>query len=696
MKKFLPLLFIVHFSLFISPAVGQKEGQTLTDSLLGILKASSEDTSKVNLLSDLSKQYYQISDYTNSRKYADEALALSEKIDFKKGKAGSLNQIGNINYFQGNYSEALLKYFASLRIREEIGDKKGIADSHNRIGLVYFDQGNYPDALKEYFASMKISEEIVDKPRIARSNNNIGNIFYSQGNYPEALKEYYASLKIYEEIGEKKGIAASRNNIATTYFAQGKYPEALKEHLASLKIKEEIGDKNGIAITRNNIGNIYVKEGNYPEALKEYYASLKIYEEIGSKYGIAISRSNIGVIYQNEAKYPEALNEHFASLKIREEVGDKNGIAISYLNIGDTKVEMHNARQGKMWLEKALGLSKEIGAKEITRDAFNQLAKADSALGDFKGAFENHKLYIIYRDSLDNEETTKKSLQEKMQYEFDKKETANRAAADLELKKQKLLRNGFIGGFAVVLFFAFVFLRQRNKTIKEKRRAEEETKRAEEEKQRSEELLLNILPEEIARELETTGTSKAKAFTMVTVMFTDFKDFTLVSEKVSAELLVEEIHHCFSAFDSILGKYRIEKIKTIGDAYMCASGLPVSNYTHAVDMIRCAFEIRDFILERKKEKEARGEIPFELRIGIHTGPVVAGIVGIKKYAYDIWGDTVNLASRMEQNSAAGKINISGTTYELVKDKFRCEHRGKIATKNKGEIEMYFVESPVHE
>ncbi|MFT3907998.1 MAG: adenylate/guanylate cyclase domain-containing protein [Ferruginibacter sp.] len=178
---------------------------------------------------------------------------------------------------------------------------------------------------------------------------------------------------------------------------------------------------------------------------------------------------------------------------------------------------------------------------------------------------------------------------------------------------------------------------------------------------------------------------------MVTVMLTDFKDFTSVSEKVSAELLVEEIHTCFSAFDDILHKYKIEKIKTIGDAYLCASGLPVSNYTHAVDILNAAFEIRDYMLRRKKEKESRGEIPFEIRIGVHTGPVVAGIVGVKKYAYDIWGDTVNLAARMEQNSEAGKINISGATYELVKNKFNCFHRGKIQAKNKGEIDMYFVE-----
>jgi class 3 adenylate cyclase len=138
-------------------------------------------------------------------------------------------------------------------------------------------------------------------------------------------------------------------------------------------------------------------------------------------------------------------------------------------------------------------------------------------------------------------------------------------------------------------------------------------------------------------------------------------------------------------------KYKIEKIKTVGDAYMCASGLPVSSFTHATDMVNAAIEIRNFMLERKREKESKGEIPFEIRIGIHTGPVVAGIVGVKKYAYDIWGDTVNVAARMEQNSEPGKINISGSTYELVKDKFHCDHRGKIQAKNKGEIDMYFVE-----
>lgn len=213
------------------------------------------------------------------------------------------------------------------------------------------------------------------------------------------------------------------------------------------------------------------------------------------------------------------------------------------------------------------------------------------------------------------------------------------------------------------------------------------------EKRISEDLLLNILPRDVAEELKKTGDTKAKAYTMVTVMFTDFKDFTSVSKKVSAELLVDEIHYCFSAFDRIIQKYKIEKIKTIGDAYLCASGLPVSNYTHAVDMLNAAFEMRDFMLERKKEKEAKGEIPFELRIGVHTGPVVAGIVGVRKFQYDIWGDTVNTANRIESVGEAGKVNVSQSTYDLLVDDsdLAFQSRGKIEIKGKGKLRMYFVE-----
>ena len=223
-------------------------------------------------------------------------------------------------------------------------------------------------------------------------------------------------------------------------------------------------------------------------------------------------------------------------------------------------------------------------------------------------------------------------------------------------------------------------------------KVKERTRELKEEKDKSDNLLLNILPAETAEELKKTGSSKAKDFELVTVLFTDFKNFTRMSEHLNAQELVGEINYCYSAFDNIISKYGIEKIKTIGDSYMCAGGLPVEKKTNPEDTLKAALEMRDFMLQEKQNRNAIGKDYFEIRIGLHSGPVVAGIVGTKKFAYDIWGDTVNIASRMESSGEPGKVNISGTTYDLIKDKFECTYRGKIEAKNKGVIDMYFVES----
>jgi len=230
-----------------------------------------------------------------------------------------------------------------------------------------------------------------------------------------------------------------------------------------------------------------------------------------------------------------------------------------------------------------------------------------------------------------------------------------------------------------------------NKVLEQ--RVEERTEQLKTEKQKSDDLLLNILPHEVAEELKHKGTAEAKLFEQVSVLFTDFVDFTRVSERLSPTELVRDLHECFTAFDNIMHKYGLEKIKTIGDAYMAAGGLPTPSNTHAADIVNAALEIRKFIEEGKVKRLANDEPFFEIRIGIHTGPVVAGIVGVKKFAYDIWGDTVNTASRMESSGEVGKVNISGSTFDLVKDRFICTHRGKVTAKGKGEIDMYFVESP---
>jgi class 3 adenylate cyclase/ligand-binding sensor domain-containing protein len=211
------------------------------------------------------------------------------------------------------------------------------------------------------------------------------------------------------------------------------------------------------------------------------------------------------------------------------------------------------------------------------------------------------------------------------------------------------------------------------------------------EKHKSEELLLNILPVEIAEELKTFGLAKAKRHEMVTVMFSDFKGFSRIAERLEPEELVDEIDFCFRAFDEIIDKHGLEKIKTVGDAYLCVGGIGSGDAHEAVQMIHAALDIQRFMAHIAIEKKLQHKPFFEARIGIHTGPLVAGIVGIKKFAYDIWGDTVNIASRMETYGEVGKVNISETTYLLVKNQFRCAYQGQFTENDSGAINMYFVE-----
>ncbi len=216
------------------------------------------------------------------------------------------------------------------------------------------------------------------------------------------------------------------------------------------------------------------------------------------------------------------------------------------------------------------------------------------------------------------------------------------------------------------------------------------------EKEKVERLLLNILPSETVEELKTKGKAKARQYKLASVMFTDFKGFTKISETLSPKELVEELDRYFIKFDEIIEKYGLEKIKTIGDAYMCAGGLPIRNKSNPVDIILAGLEIQQYMKRIDEEKRAAGIEPWQLRIGVNTGELIAGVVGIKRFAYDIWGDTVNIANRMESSGEVGKVNISGITYELVKEFFVCTHRGKVEAKNKGEVDMYFVESLVPE
>jgi signal transduction histidine kinase/uncharacterized protein HemY len=409
------------------------------DSLLQVSKTQKEDSNKVNTLTLLTRQVYLTGNYDTTLLYANQSKALAEKINFKKGIANAYNNIGNVYFAQGNYPEALKNHSASLKIQTEINYKLGIASSENNIGNIYFYQGIFSEALKNYLEAMKIYKERPDaKKNLAASYNNIGNVYFSQNNFLDALTNYVAAANTRKEIGDKLGLANAYNNIGNVYFSQNNYAEALKNYANSLNLRIEIEDNQGIAASYSNIGNVYFTQGNYDEALKSYFAAEKTSSEIGDKLVMANAYSNMGLAYVKQ---------------------NKNSTAIDVLN-------------------KSMKLGQDLKSKEVLKNSFFGLAQADSAMGNWNAAFEHHKMFVTYRDSLSNEENVQKITKTQMTFDFEQKEIemkaeqdkkdlltkAEKEKEDATLNRQKLT-NWFVASSLtfLLLFSLLVFNRFRLK-----------------------------------------------------------------------------------------------------------------------------------------------------------------------------------------------------------------------------------------
>jgi class 3 adenylate cyclase len=332
----------------------------------------------------------------------------------------------------------------------------------------------------------------------------------------------------------------------------------------------------------------------------------------------------------------------------------------------------------------------EANSSNILVEVYKNMSEAYAKSKDFVNAFKYQSLYSNEKDTVYNTEADKKLISLQFDFDLEKKQgeinllTKDQALTKQKLKAQQYAKRASLIGLSLSLMIALLiyrFYRIKAKT----------NKILDQQKDQIEGLLLNILPAEVARELQVKGHATPRNYEKVSVMFTDFRGFTTIADKMSPQDLIEELNECFIAFDEVMDKYNLEKIKTIGDAYMCAGGIPTPNEQHVENMIKASLEIRSFAVEYNEKRKQAGMEPWDLRIGIHVGPVVAGVVGKKKYDYDIWGSTVNIASRLESNGIPGQVNISAFTYELIKDKYKCNYRGKIHAKNIGEIDMYLVE-----
>jgi class 3 adenylate cyclase/predicted metal-dependent HD superfamily phosphohydrolase/Flp pilus assembly protein TadD len=657
------LFFLVTAVLCLCGSLLSSQNRQRLDSLYSLERITTNDTLRVNLLNTICQEYL-ISEPEVALDYANQALDLSSRLGYQRGEAYSCRNIALYHYSHNEFDLALKNHARSLDIFEKLGDKQGMLLSYNSLGLIYYRQGYYPLAIKNYLNVLSILKDIGDKAAIANNYSNIAKIYTKDGNYALALDYLQSALKIQLEQNDKPGLSENYNNLGNIYYQRKSYRMALEYYQKALRLQEEMKDPMSLASCYNNMGKVYLQMNTLDYALDFQKKALKIQEGQHEDKAVASTYNYLGQVYEHSSQFTEAISSY----------------------------------------NKAIEISSRPDDKEVLKDAYGGLSSIYAKLGNFQKAYQFYLLYSSARDVILGKENSRSISEVTAKYDSQSKEKENELLTkenqnkELHAKRQRLILNIMIGGSFGLLLLALLFYwsyTQKKSALKELAEKNviilQQKEEGEKEKRRSEELLLNILPTETAEELKNYGKAAPRHYKMVTVLFTDFKDFTQIAEKLTPEQLVFELDHCFCKFDEIMIRYGIEKIKTIGDAYMCAGGIPIRNRSNPVDVILAAIELVEFIENWNREKMAKGKEAWEIRVGIHTGPVVAGIVGSRKFAYDIWGDTVNTASRMESSGDAGKINISGETYSYVNNFYDCSFRGKIIAKNKGEIEMYFVD-----
>lgn len=566
-------------------------------------------------------------------------------------------------------------------------DSREICRIHFRLAANY----KVIDTEKGLYYAKKAKKESAELhwgKGLAHSYYETGSIYRITANYPESLKHLFKALKYSEDIKDYRLIGLSLSELAIVYRHTNNLGKSIYYAKRALTYNQKVGNIGAQVQNYNELAIANVLSGNQKGALEYFKLSYQLCMSSGQLRNAAVIIGNKGIVYRDLKQWKKAIEAYERSSEIHSEMNFELGVALAHQNIGDVYLRYYQdtTDSEKLDIPKSLILDSAENRMKKTFSGFEKYDDLSDLKGtyqlladiyelkyDYKNAFINFKKFKALKDSIDsNDNKVKVAKLGEERAEYEKKQQVKitkqqERLTELSENKRSNETIGFIVGFVVLLTFTIFIFRERRK---------------------SDRLLLNILPESVAAELKKKGSSEAQLFGDVTVLFTDFVGFTTVSERLTPKQLVDELDTCFRVFDQIMARHNIEKIKTVGDAYLAVCGLPENNPRHAQNVINAGMDIVRFMNERKK---IIGDNTFEIRVGIHTGNVVAGIVGVKKFAYDIWGDTVNTAARMEQNSEPGKINISSSTYELVKDEFECKYRGEISAKNKGQLAMYFIE-----
>ena len=632
--------------------------------------------------------------YAESEEYFKNSIALAEEFGMPRIKNWSLMGLADTYFLQDKYDQSIAWYTRSANYADSINYLQLKALSVGNRGSTYNRMGELKKAVEDYFLALNTSRK--DNFQLSEAGLYIllGNYYRdNDNNHPKALEYYLKGEALARKIGYDLILAESLMAIGRLHDQQEEFKKGLEYKHQTLDVWKEQGNKNGIMWTYNNLGWSYRFLKDWENASKYFNLNLQLAEETESALGKNYAYVGLGDVAFDQQSFKKALEYYHTSWEFANEIGSKSRIANSAQLIGKSYVQLDRSSAALKWCNQAYDYFKLTNVIKKKKVACQCLYEAHKSRNESTKALFYFEQVAELNDSLNTQEIGKKM----QQMEFSKQMLAD-SLADVEeahfiemahaaeINKKNQTRNILIGSGLLALVFAGTLWNRLHFTRKSKVAIQKE-------KDRSEYLLHNILPVEIATELKEKGMAIAREHDKVSILFTDFKGFTQLSEKLTAAQLVAEINDCFKVFDGICDKYQLEKIKTIGDAFMAAGGLPAPYEQATKNTILAALEMMDFIENRRLIKEAKGEISFGMRAGVHTGPVVAGIVGVKKFQYDVWGDTVNTASRMESSSEEGKVNISLATYKIIKDDptFSFKSRGMIAAKGKGTVAMYYVQ-----
>lgn len=525
----------------------------------------------------------------------------------------------------------------------------------------------------DYNLAMQYANELIV---LAERSNNLeyqthgyfqkGNAKRLQGDLQEAINAYFKSAEFAQKSGLKRFEGGAYSAVADIYSISDDHKNASSYYQKAISTLRKSEDSINLASVIMNYGDDLMNNKKYDSALVYFDESGKIFEQVNYIIGKAYNLGNIGMVHANQGRNYLAEKNINEAVEILEAYEDYYAVSVYLLSMADIYIEIGDQNLALEYALKSLDLAKKYGLKEQIGDANLKLSELYESLGNPSQSLMHYKDHILYRDSLINIKNVKEIANLTKNFEISQKQLQVEKVN--QQKRNQLIILGLVGlGFITLIFYY---------------------KAISKEKRKSENLLLNILPAEIAHELKHKGNVESVKCEAVTVLFTDFVQFSKVAEHVTPKQLVKSIDHYFKKFDAITEKHGLEKIKTVGDAYMCASGLPNPNPDHAKNAIKVAKEMAEVV--KQELSVENGLTHFEIRIGLHSGPVVAGIVGLKKWQYDIWGDTVNIAARMESASEPGRVNLSETTYQEIKDEFECEYRGELEVKHRGKFKMYFL------